>query len=127
MHDQPSVAELIQAVKNFIDETAAPKLTGHAGFHARIASNVLATVLRDIAQRETQEELEKDGIQSLVQAPQEASLNDLNQLLCEQIKTGHVTLQTSGLLDHLKRTTIAQLSVDQPNYSGLKPHLPEQD
>ena len=55
MHDQPSVAELVQAVKNFIDETAGPNLSGHAAFHARVASNALSTVLRDLEQRPSAE------------------------------------------------------------------------
>ena len=51
MHDAPSAKELIEAVKSFIDKTAMVQLTGHAAFHARVASNALATVLRELEQR----------------------------------------------------------------------------
>ena len=44
MHNQPSVSELVQAVKNFVDHSAMPELKGRAAFHARVASNVLATI-----------------------------------------------------------------------------------
>ena len=50
MHNQPSVSELVQAVKNFVDHSAMPELEGRAAFHARVASNVLATILRDLDQ-----------------------------------------------------------------------------
>ena len=45
MHDAPSQKEMLTAVKAFIDDTAMPALKGHAAFHARVASNVLATGL----------------------------------------------------------------------------------
>jgi hypothetical protein len=102
MHDGPSARELIEAVKAFIDKTAAPQLTGHAAFHARVASNALATVLRELDIRPAAEAV------------------DLNRELCSAIRSGQMNLSTTGLLAHLKSTTIAQLSVDQPGYSGLK-------
>ena len=48
------------------------------------------------------------------------SANALNAQLCEAIRTGQMDLSTADLLPHLKSTTIAQLSVDQPGYSGLR-------
>ena len=119
MHDGPSAKELIEAVKNFIDKSAAPQLTGHAAFHARVASNALATVLRELEIRPTAEAEEKARLEKLLGATGE-SANQLNALLCEAIRSGRMDLSTEGLLPHLKSTTIAQLSVDQPGYSGLK-------
>ncbi|HPF22879.1 MAG: DUF6285 domain-containing protein [Hyphomonas sp.] len=119
MHDAPSTAEMVEAVKRFIDDTAAPQLTGHAAFHARVASNVLGTVLRELAERPAAEAGEKDRLVALLDAGPDATLDALNRELCERIRSGAAGLSTPGLLDHLKTTTIAQLSVDQPNYSGL--------
>lgn len=120
MHDQPSVSELIQAVKNFIDETAGPNLTGHAAFHARVASNALATVLRDLENRPTHETEEKTRLMTLLKAPEGTDLATLNRKLSEEIRAGNLTLKTPDLLQHLKATTIAQVEIDQPRYSGLK-------
>ena len=120
MHDQPSVAELVQAVKNFIDETAGPNLTGHAAFHARVASNALATVLRDLENRPTHEAQEKARLIALLKAPEGTDLATLNRKLSEEIRAGNLTLETPDLLQHLKATTIAQVEIDQPRYSGLK-------
>lgn len=120
MHDQPSVAELVQAVKNFIDETAGPNLTGHAAFHARVASNALATVLRDIEQRPISEESERARLLALLNAPADTSIEDLNTDLSARIRDGEMNSETNGLLAHLKTTTMAQVEIDQPRYSGLK-------
>ena len=120
MHDQPSVAELVQAVKNFIDETAGPNLTGHATFHARVASNVLSTVLRDLEQRPQSEPAERARLLDLLGDEADQSTAALNETLSTRIKAGEMTPETPGLLSHLKATTIAQVEIDQPRYSGLK-------
>lgn len=119
MHDAPSAKELIEAVKSFIDKTAMVQLSGHAAFHARVASNALATVLRELEQRPEAEAAERARLQALL-ASQEQDVARLNRTLCDEIRAGRVDLATPGLLTHLKSTTIAQLSVDQPGYSGLR-------
>ena len=49
MHDQPSATELIGAVRDFLRNVAMKQLEGHAAFHARVASNVLDIVERELA------------------------------------------------------------------------------
>ena len=124
MHDAPSTRELVEAVKRFIDETAGPQLSGHAAFHARVASNVLGTVLRELEQRPAAEADEKARLVALLDGDPGASVDALNRDLCGKIRSGEMDISTAGLLEHLKTTTIAQLSVDQPNYSGLARALP---
>ena len=123
MHNQPSVAELVQAVKNFIDNTAAPNLTGHPAFHARVASNVLATVLRDLEARTSNEAAERAGLVALLDCDPALDLETMNQRLCDEITAGRITAETPGLLAHMKKTAIAQVEVDQPRYSGLRDAL----
>lgn len=120
MHNHPSIEELVAAVKSFVDETASPQLTGHAAFHARVASNVLATVLRDLQQRPSAEAEERAGLLSLLGETSEENVDALNQMLSDRIRAGDMSVETSGLLAHLKRTTMAQVEIDQPRYSGLK-------
>ncbi len=120
MHDQPSVQELVAAVKSFIDDTAAPQLSGHAAFHARVASNALATVLRDLEQRPKAEAQERQGLLDLLKSSANQSTAELNRTLSERIRDGQMTPSTPGLLAHLKQTVMAQVEIDQPRYSGLK-------
>ena len=120
MHDHPSVSELVQAVKNFIDTSAAPNLTGHAAFHARVASNALATVLRDLEARPEAETAEYARLIALLEADSETPIEVLNQDLSKRIRSGEMTAKTPGLLAHLKATSIAQVEIDQPRYSGLQ-------
>jgi hypothetical protein len=46
MHDAPSADELLEAVGRFLQEVAAPGLSGQAAFHAKVAANAIATVRR---------------------------------------------------------------------------------
>lgn len=121
MHDAPSPAELVEAVKKFIDEAAAPQLTGHAAFHARVASNALATVLRDLEARQRNDTAEQAGLTKLLD--RDGELDNLIPELCKKIQAGEMTVDTPGLLAHLKQTAIAQVKVDQPKYSGLRTAL----
>jgi len=110
MHNQPSVAELLQAVKSFIDETATPNLSGHA----------LGTALRDLADRPANDSAERGRLVALLTSPPEADLVSLNEILCQKIRNRELSSGSPGLLNHLKQTTMAQLRVDQPHYSGLR-------
>lgn len=125
MHDQPSVREMVEAVKNFVDDTAMPELEGRAAFHARVASNVLSTILRDIEARKTNEEREKARLISLLGMNPDIDLKVMNEKLRERIRAAELTIESDGLLSHLKKTAIAQLKVDQPNYSALKKAIEE--
>ena len=124
MHENPSAAELVAAVRGFISDTAGPQLTGHAAFHARIAVNALDIVLRDLEAREENTKAETESLAALLgENPATADHERLTQLLCDILKASEMTIHTPGLLEHLKSTAIAQLKVDQPAYSGLEEAL----
>ncbi|MGH1420439.1 MAG: DUF6285 domain-containing protein [Hyphomonas sp.] len=119
MHDTPSISELIDAVQRYLNDVARPGLTGHAAFSALVASNVLAIVKREVEFGPEQRFDEKTRLVSILNADSNSTLQDLNVQLCEKLRTGELTADTPGLFDHLKTTTISQLAVDQPKYSGL--------
>ena len=50
MMDQPSIRELVDAVRDFIEKRAMPELKGHTAFHARVAANALGIVSRQLEQ-----------------------------------------------------------------------------
>jgi len=124
MHDQPSIIELIQSVKHFIDQTASPQLTGHAGFHARVASNVLDIILRDLSMRAAFETAEAERLRHLLPASDATSLELMTADLCAQIRAGSINASTPGLFAHLRQTVQDQLAIDQPDYSGLQATRP---
>ena len=118
MMDQPSAAELVQAVRLFLETKAIPELTGHTAFHARVAANALAIVARELEQGPAAANAELSGLRALL--GQDGDMRALNALLCTRIKSGEIALDDPQLVSHLRQTTLSKVQIDQPNYSGLK-------
>jgi hypothetical protein len=118
MMDQPSIAELVEAVREFLETRAMPELKGHTAFHARVAANALGIVARQLQMGETANEEERLRLVALL--GREGTLEDLNRALCKKIRDGAIGLETPGLAGHLTKTARDKVAIDQPNYSGLR-------
>lgn len=116
--DQPSLLELIGAVKTFLETRAMPELKGHTAFHARVSANALAIVERELTLGPKAAADEKARLVALLGS--DDTLEELNRHLCTQIREGLIGLDTPGLAAHLEQTTRDKVAIDQPNYSGLK-------
>ncbi len=118
MMDQPSMLELVTAVRDFIEQRAMPELKGHTAFHARVAANALSIVKRELETGGESAEAEQKRLTILL--GQDGSLMDLNRELCRRIREGSIGLDSPGLAEHLTLTTRDKVAIDQPNYSGLR-------
>ncbi len=118
MMDQPSILELVSAVREFIETRAMPELKGHTAFHARVAANALAIVARELEHAGASGEAERARLIALL--GHEGTLMELHRSLCGHIRAGAIDLGTPGLAEHLVATTRDKVAIDQPNYSGLK-------
>ncbi len=116
MQDQPTAAELVDIVADFIRNHAMPQLQGHAAFHARVAANALDIVKRELELAPRANAGEHERLKALL--GRDGTLEDLNRELCARIASGEMTLATPGLADHLWEITLTKLAIDQPNYSG---------
>ena len=116
--DQPSMRELVDAVREFIETHAMPELKGHTAFHARVAANALAIVVRELDMGGRAGEDERARLNALL--GHDGTLDALNRELCARIRSGAFTLATDGLARHLEATARDKVAIDQPNYSGLK-------
>lgn len=121
MQDQPTTAELVESVRDFIQNVAMPKLQARDAFHARVAANALGIVHRElqIGPEKNDEELQR--LRELLDT--DGTLEELNRELCQRIRNGELTLDTPGLLNHLNQTTLTKLAIDQPKYSGYQKAL----
>ena len=65
--------------------------------------------------RNTEELLAK-----LAQAESENdSIKKMNKLLCQNIDNEQIDISDNHLIDHLFKTTMEKLSIDQPSYSSF--------
>ena len=125
MHDLPRPDQLLAAVAGFLRQEAGPAL-GRAGesalaYQARVAANMLDIVARQLTLAPAAEAAERARLQALLGAPQTDDLAALNQRLAEALAAGTLDPATQpALADHLWRTTLDKLAVDQPRYATYR-------
>jgi hypothetical protein len=117
MMDQPSMLELVEAVRSFLETKAVPELKGHTAFHARVAANALGIVARELERGSSSSQTEARRLEALL--GHEGSLDELNRELCRRIRSGTLDISSETLEQHLELTTLDKMAIDQPNYSGL--------
>ncbi len=116
MNNPPSKEELIISIINFLENDIISELKGQKRFHAHVAKNSLNIVLRQLKLEEENNSKEKKRLKEILKI--EGDLKDLNQILCEKINNEEIDINNDELIDHLYKTTMEKLSIDQPNYSG---------
>lgn len=116
MNNPPSKEELIISIINFLENDIISELKGQKRFHAHVAKNSLNIVLRQLRLEKENNSKEKKRLKEILKI--EGDLKDLNQILCEKINNEEIDINNDELIDHLYKTTMEKLSIDQPNYSG---------
>ena len=113
MITHPRTEELAESVRLWIDEIR-PTLDPRNAFLARVAANAMATIARELTQgpaadaeaaRRMGEVLGRTG-----------DYADLNEELCDRIRSGELTVETPGLLAALQIMARDQIAIDQPSY-----------
>lgn len=118
MQDQPGMSELLEAVRDFIRDEAAPELRGRKQFLAKVAVNTLEIIGRQLRSESEMNASELQSLSALL--GREGTLDELNRELCAQIRSGSFAPDDPKLLKYLWSTTLAKLSVDQPKYSTYR-------
>lgn len=118
MQDNPAPSDLLAAVAHYLRDQLLPTLTAHHAFQLRVSCNALDLVARQMAQEPEFDAAEVERLTKLL--GHGGALVDLNAELSRKIADGEVTLETPGLADHLWKTTLAKLAVDQPQYGPYR-------
>ncbi len=107
-HDVPSAAELVEAVREYLERDVMTSTEGRVQFHARVAVNVLNMVQR---------ELELGGEQAAVHADRLATLGVASeQELSEAITSGRLDDRLSDVVAVVRASVADKLSVANPKY-----------
>ncbi len=107
----PNSEQLLLAVQQFLLDEVMPKIDGRLAFHARVAANVLAIVVREIDQ---QPSAIKNAVLEKFLA--DAS-GDTDRELTARLRAGLLDENAPGLVDALLEIATAQVGVDNPKYS----------
>jgi len=126
MHDRPSVDELLRAVELLLDEQLVPSLDGARKYNARVASNVVKMVRRELQLEELQLDAEWRGL-DVILGPEERprtldglrqALRTRNEALVERIRDGDADAgdMRTMVLAHVRDTVHAKLEVSNPGW-----------
>jgi hypothetical protein len=118
MREQPTAAELIDAVSEFLNRDLGPTLTGRLAFHARVAANVLAIVRRELTLGPQADRADAARLAALLGTRGDAPT--LNEELCRRIAAGEIAPDDPALIEHLWATTLDTLAIDQPGYATYR-------
>lgn len=121
MQDKPSAEILIAAVAEFLRSTVLPEATGRVAYDLRVAINALDVSAREVAEAKPQESSEHTRLCGLLDTG--GPLEVLNREFCTRLRDGTLTLDTHGVADHLWRTTLGKLAIDQPNYAAYRAEI----
>src|SRR5262245_27089996 len=125
MQDRPTRAELLDAVRRYLEEEVIPETTGRRQFLARVSVHALGLVTRELEcedRHAAREWRDLDGLLGPAQMPASrsevrAALDRRNEELCGRIRRGE--LDDDGpsrdrLLHHLRETVREKLEVSDP-------------
>ena len=124
MQDRPTVAELLDAVRGFLEHDAIEGLEGTAKFHARVAANVLAIAMRELEMEPAHLAAEWKRLDALL--GEAAAPSDLVALrdgvrarteeLCERIRRGDADAGVfrADAAAHVRATVREKLAVVNP-------------
>lgn len=130
MQDRPSAAELLAAIRGFLEDDLLPSLEGRRRFHALVAANVLSILERELVHDEQHLRAEHARLAGLLGAPEHVgtlaalrdALRELNAHLAERIRGGDADDGPFGdaVRQHLRATTAEKLAVVNPRYGSAK-------
>ena len=140
--DMPGTDELISSVRDFLRNDVMSETSGRINFMARVASNSLDIVLRELDLGGPAKQQEMVSLAALLSdndnpaenpaenpadngasSPGDLSLGDLRWQLTTKLRNGEMSLDNPQLQAHLRQAVTNQITIDQPRYTGLKTAL----
>lgn len=107
-HDAPSLAELVEAVREWLESDVVAATEGRLRFHARVAANMLAMVERELALGPEQAAAHRRRLDHLGVAD--------DAELAAAIRAGELTERSDELRRLLRAAVVDKLRVANPRY-----------
>src|SRR6185295_8301034 len=104
--------ELLVGVRDYLRDVVAHKLPGREGYLAKVASNSIDIVLRELEFGLDAEAWERQALYGLL-GRQDGSVPDMRDALCKKIRAREIDLKRPDLLAYLRDSVLAQVMIDQ--------------
>ena len=115
-HDVPTAAQLVEAVREFLERDVMAATEGRVQFHTRVAVNALNMVQRELELGPAQAGAHRAALGRLGVADEAAFAAD--------IRSGALDDRRAEVLDVLRETVRAKLEVANPRYLPTIPDKP---
>ena len=112
--DRQNIAELVEAVREFLTDHVGPNVEGQLAFHTRVAVNALAIVERTLDQGGAMDDAELIRLKALLK--QDGDLQEMNAALARAIRGGELDDQRGAVLEHLRLTAADKIALANPRY-----------
>jgi len=113
---KPDAPALLDAAIDYLERELLPTLGGYHRFQCRVTVNVLAQVRRELLLTPSQADAERTRLVSLLGHPGER--DELSRELAARIRAGEIALDDPALLDHLRRSLVEALRINNPKWLG---------
>ncbi len=112
--DRPTAAELLEAVREFLERDVMPAVDGRVAFHTRVAVNALGMLEREATLGPALDAEERDRLAALL--GHSGSVAELRAELAGAIRSGTLDDRRDEVVDGLRASVRATLAVANPGY-----------
>jgi hypothetical protein len=116
MQDRPTAAELVEAVRAFLEADVMPAVEGRVAFHTRVAVNALGMVERELLLGPATEAQERERAAALL--GRDGDARELEAALARAIRDGTVADDDPAVVEHVRATVRDKLRIANPKYLG---------
>jgi hypothetical protein len=113
---KPEATVLLDAAIDYLERELLPALAGYHRFQCRVTVNVLAQVRRELVLAPGQADAERARLVALLGHPGER--DELSRELAARIRAGDLALDDPALLEHLRRSLLEALRINNPRWIG---------
>lgn len=118
MRTIPTAPELLEIISEYLRNTVSPKMAPPDNFYLLVAANSLDIVRREIEQGPTADSAALERMRALL--GKDGTLAELDADLIEAIAKGEVAINSPALQEHLLRTSLDEVAIDQPKYASYQ-------
>jgi len=117
--DRPDAAELVEAVREFLEHDVMAATTGRVQFHTRVAINALGMIERELTDGPAFMEAERARAAELLGHDRDVRL--LERELATRIRDGSLDDRLGAVREHVRATVREKLLVANPGYLPADP------
>ena len=116
MQDRPTAVELLEAVREFLDQDVMPAVEGRVRFHTRVAVNALGMLERELRLGPELAAGERARLGAVL--GHDADLDTLTAELASRIRDGSLDDRGDDVIAAVRDSVRAKLLVSNPDYVG---------